>query len=129
MIHITLADAIRFAEEAASEKPEGYVYINPDGDEAGEIGISCKYWDHEKDEPSCLVGQVLHKAGLDGGPMAYWKSSEKWISALSHSLRGAVEIDFDALDFLTRIQLRQDNGSTWRFSIASGKSAVSVASL
>lgn len=128
MIHITLADAIRFAEEAASEKPEGYVYINPDGNKAGEIGISCNYWDYKKDEPSCLVGQVLHKAGLNGS-VADWKFSGRWISELSYHLRGAVEIDFDALNFLTRVQQRQDNGSTWRSSIESGKSAAGVASL
>lgn len=129
MIHITLADAIRFAEEAASEKPEGYIYVNPDGEKAGEFGISCAYWDYEKDEPSCLVGQVLHKAGLDGGPMAYWKASGALIFDLSDQLRGVVEIDYDALDFLGRVQMRQDNGSTWRSSIESGKSAAGVASL
>lgn len=124
-IHITLADAIRFTEEAISEKPEGYVYINPDGDVAGEADISCSYWDRKKDEPSCLVGQVLHKAGL-GETIFGWKHSGYWIGELAHELSRSLEIDEDALQFLERVQERQDQGSTWAESLKAGFKAVNL---
>jgi hypothetical protein len=58
VITIDGPEALELLKTAVAEKGAGYVYEEP----AGSIG--CRYADVENDEPSCIVGNALHRKGI-----------------------------------------------------------------
>lgn len=125
---ITLQFAIEAAEKAVADKPEGYVYINPQGmtafsTEGGNSGISCDYfYEYSPKRPSCLVGQVLAAAGLTGDDIT---ESHKGSDAqtLFRNLRdyGNLEVTEEAEEFLQGVQWRQDGGIPWSEAVVTVK--------
>lgn len=62
-IELTLDRAKELLAEAVALKGADYVYVNPDGVQAsGSFPGDCHYV--HGDQPGCIVGHVLHKAGV-----------------------------------------------------------------
>lgn len=70
---------------------------------------SCKYWDTEKNEPSCLVGNALTILGVDRETLIREdETGENFlVSELSRMFSEAIRRTYD------RAQDCQDNGATW----------------
>jgi hypothetical protein len=126
MERITLDFAIKAALDAAALMPEGYVYTNPDGEVAVGLsliggGISCSYFDDKDGSPSCLVGYILHAAGITAQHIPAGHSGSG-----SHTLVEELEeceglmVDTDASSFMRTIQNLQDSGVPWDDAIKEG---------
>lgn len=108
MTHLTRSDVLDLMAQAVADKPEGYVYQNTtsfEGDPA------CLY--SHGDKPGCLVGDVLHRAGVPLSSLDGWKGS--WGSPLRYRLvrEHGIALDEDAYFTLRKVQLRQDVREPW----------------
>lgn len=116
---LNLAEAVKLAEEVVAGR-EDYVYVNPEGLAAG-TGAACVNWDVNKNQPSCVVGHILHKFGVpvdeivaynDDGVDQFtpWLDDEgsKWDTSSIYR-------------FLSRMQLKQDLGAPWGEALAFAK--------
>lgn len=119
MIEITADFALSAMREAVAKMPEGYIYVNRMGQQAAadEYGVpltGCDYFVEE--EPSCLVGHVLFKAGIS--KQTLWEiSAESWYAdSLLVELRENRNIGIDdrVIDALNYAQKLQDRGHPWR---------------
>jgi hypothetical protein len=124
MINLTYEDAVKFAREAVAEQGEDFVY-----DSEYRYRGQCVYAKRTVDGnvvPSCLVGVVLAKAGLDmnlmvadsgtrGGPYAYGGASA--VIALMREA-GHIQASPKAVEFLTHAQCEQDAYETWGAAIS-----------
>lgn len=128
MERITLDFAIKAALDAAALMPEGYIYTNPDGEVAGDLdsphGIGCSYFDDEDGSPSCLVGHILHAAGVTAQhiPCGYSGSGSRTLVEELGEREGLM-VDADASFFMSTIQNLQDSGVPWDDAIKEGISA------
>lgn len=111
MISIDLKSAIEFAEEAVASKPARYVYVNPAGQMASEDLIDCDYWDDNQDIPSCIVGQILHLAGVDKASITDHRSL--FASSYLDKKSDILNVSFGASVFMEEFQRRQDRGQPW----------------
>lgn len=75
-------------------------------DPRSQAGRTCVYWDF--DQPSCIVGQVLHRHGWSGGELAV---SQGNVYALARNFPGRTSQG--ALEILMAAQGVQDNEGTW----------------
>lgn len=106
--------AKRIAAELVAERGRDYIYVDPNGVRArkrdfGEFDtpyVSCVNWDNSKNEPSCIVGHILHRAGVP--------------ERIIKDRRAGISDDFDEYykddvveTFLSRIQSHQDCGMPW----------------
>ncbi len=124
-VEIDLQTAVRLAEEVVAAAPEGYVYINNNGEVAreGAYGIpaySCDYFT-PRGEGSCIVGKVVLAAGVsyyaaarNTGSFAHY-----YLSELNSD--GIASISRDAIEFLDRLQFAQDRGTPWASALRSAK--------
>jgi hypothetical protein len=100
---------INTVRELAKEVTEGreeYIYIDPNGMKADTLYATCVNWDRVKDEPSCIVGHILFRAGVP---------KERLIADIGESAE--VFEDYYAADgteeYLLWLQDAQDHGKTW----------------
>lgn len=88
----------------------GRDYLAPGARTSGYAGpSSCKYWDTEKNEPSCLVGNALAILGVDRETLIREdETGESFlVSELSRMFSEAIRRTYN------RAQDCQDNGATW----------------
>lgn len=116
-VNLTFESVVAFAKEAAAEKPEGYIYINPSGQVASPGGITCDYWDDSKDAPSCIVGVILHKAGVSATNITEGRSAFASSYLARKAEGGVITISDKAATFLFDVQMRQDVGVPWSKAI------------
>lgn len=117
-VTLTREEAIRYLREVVDEKGADYVYP------LSEHHSLCTYV-HE-DQPSCIVGHVLYRAGLTveqlktldspGVPVRETSISTLWKEDLL-----PIDIDQDAIDALHVAQVSQDSQSTWGEALADAK--------
>ena len=97
--------------QAVKERGRDYVYVDPDGCEAGNVhaGVSCVYVNDKVTpaRPSCLVGYVLHALGLPLDQMRHGDGVESWLADKPSwvETRGYL--------MLQAAQAVQDEGGTW----------------
>lgn len=119
MIKITFDSAVAALHKAVASKPEGYIYTNPRGDQAGATSyggptVSCDYFT-EEGEPSCAVGFVLSEHGVssdvirDRGLSGHF--AQNLLSSLRHDIQ--LEIDDRTITLLSHVQSEQDRGVPW----------------
>lgn len=112
MEKLTLPEAIRIAKEVVAEKGSDYVYMTPDGVQAGVNGPGCVNWNHKTNAPSCLIGHILHRHGISG--MTLLDKNKAAVRSFGQYLEN------DAAEFLNILQERQDNGGTWGDALDDG---------
>ena len=120
-LELTLEKAKSMVDDAIRDKGSDFVYKRMPG-------MDCKYvhegvvWDADIEEyvsdesvyePGCIVGYVLHKAGI---PLATLQGSEgnnaeELLDRLER--HGLVKVETEAADFLNSVQDLQDSGNSW----------------
>lgn len=106
---------------AVKEKGEDYVYVNANGEIAGQsdntFGTMCNYV-HNLGEPAecpgCIVGNTLNRLGVSLITLSGYE--RRGALSLLESLARAelVTYEDDSLVYiLARAQTKQDNGGTW----------------
>lgn len=111
---LTFERAVELAHEVVAEFGEDYVYpADQKRAEDGGSSPSCVYVHENK--PSCLVGQILHRHGVD----LFDLSKEEFRGAhfVAFHLAGA---DMDTRQFLDAAQSSQDKGNTWGEAVRDG---------
>lgn len=114
---LKLDDARTLLKEVVGEKP-GFVYASWD-DEPGVAFGECKYV-HD-DEPGCLVGQVLFRAGI---PLADLLPVEGVGVSLGHEFRSWLTAD--AARYLASAQRVQDVREPWSEALASAEGGLAL---
>jgi hypothetical protein len=114
MIELTLEKAIELVEQAIADRGEDYVYERPEDVE------ECQYV--HGDEPGCIVGYILHAAGVDLGTLH--DNEGIWASFVTNNLamQNVLAADYGVACFLDSIQGEQDRGKTWGQALAYGLS-------
>src|SRR5690606_3954990 len=95
--------ALELARAVVAERGEQYRYLPPGGD-----GL-CVYAD--AGAPSCLVGHVLHRAGITVDELDEM-NGEIGNGEMSERLR----LDSDAVELLRHMQEQQDAGAAWGYA-------------
>jgi hypothetical protein len=105
MTDITYESALEALRAVVAEKVEGYVYPKVDGE--------CLYSHNGK--PSCGVGYVLHRLGVDVKALENTTSNTDRFDRVANKLRdlSVITITQSAIDLLQDFQDRQDWGLTW----------------
>ena len=109
MITLTLKDARRYAEETIAEKGADYVYPRDRRPHS-----SCLYVYNDK--PDCLVGVILHKAGVPIEALRQCQSQKDSSAiAILPLLRqaGFILTEPEVTQWLINLQHAQDSGDTW----------------
>lgn len=102
-IEITFDEAKSLIQRAIDEKGADYVY--PEA-----WSINCRYFNGDG-SPSCIVGHVLHYAGVDGND---WYGTDNNESNVHNLAEDGVLALADATRILLGVaQARQDHGATW----------------
>lgn len=120
-IHIDAARVRELFAAALADRGEGYVYQRP------AQGDACLYWHNPSSEtqppgvagqPGCLVGYVLHAAGVPGTTLAANEGQDS--STVCDRLRaaGVVTVTYRAKSLLSDAQERQDDGAPWGEAVA-----------
>lgn len=128
-IHIDLATAVRIVDQAVAEKPEGFIYVNNRGQQAGQDGsgwpmYGCDYFT-EEGEGSCLVGKVFIGVGLMPSQLDQFYPGSVADQLLGHlESAGIATVDGDAHGFLVKVQYYQDRGWTWAKAVEKAKEYV-----
>lgn len=105
---INLEQAISFAEEMIREKGADYIYVNPDGVSSTD-GADCCNWDRNTNQPSCIVGWILYRAGVPEEKLIDHNTEAVYM--FKEYLEGC---DFGKVfEFLANLQNLQDQGETW----------------
>lgn len=107
-IKLTLERTKELLAEAVALKGAGYIYTHPDGWVAadGDNPASCRYV-HD-DQPGCIVGHVLHAAGVSLEALSEYEGQGAQDPA--YQLAGATDGAARLLDFA---QDHQDRGVPW----------------
>ena len=105
MIELTLARAQELLAEAVAEKGEGFIYTNRNGVPAGD-GVTCHYV--HGDQPGCIVGHVLHKAGVSLDALKEYEGQ-----GAEHPVTDLTNAPEDACRLLSYAQEYQDRGIPW----------------
>lgn len=135
-IHLTTERVRELLKEAVTERGEDHVYVKPmktkhgyDNNTEGCNYVHTPEMDGRQEggfQPGCLVGLVLHKAGLpldelyarDHGDLA-----PSYLRQLEH--RSLITFEDDVPDLLGRAQSRQDDGKPWggavRYALGEGE--------
>ncbi len=128
-IHIDLATAVRIVDQAVAEKPEGFIYVNNKGQQAGQDEHEWPLWgcDYftEEGEGSCLVGKVFIGVGLKPSQFSQFGTGG-FAYQLLNRLESAdiITVDEDAHKFLVKVQYCQDRGYTWAKAAEQAKERV-----
>lgn len=107
MIELTLARTKELLAEAVAEKGADFVYVNRYGRSAGPDNSTTCHYVHD-DQPGCIVGNVLHRAGVSLYNLSEHEgeNAESPVTALFRPEPGVV-------DLLREVQSRQDKGASW----------------
>ncbi len=114
---ITYEQVLAVANEVVAEFGPDYVYKRPPTDD----GSYCRYvWE---DEPSCLVGQIMHRLGVH----LAWMAEREGDSA-SYLVDAAFgeEVEPDVRTFLNSIQLSQDLRVPWGVAVARAEQQIGL---
>lgn len=108
MIELTLARTKELLAEAVAEKGEDFVYTNRDGHEVDSDGVTPCHYVHD-DKPGCIVGNVLHKAGVPLDELSRFEGQDA--QEVTRSVCTVEE--GDVIRLLSGVQDRQDRGTAW----------------
>ncbi len=118
MREITYQEVLDMVTQVVDASPD-YVYEKPEFiDQDGWAHRKCAYYDAEGN-PSCLVGQALHNAGIItpanfNGQLSHLNSEP--IGVVHHRIPG-VKFDPQAMGFLREVQRQQDDGARWSVAL------------
>jgi len=117
---VNLDRVVETAKMVVAERGADYVYKKP----TNTFGVlTCLYVD--QDQPSCLVGHVLHRLGV---PLETLKSADQFsfpaTDVCCDLLRGSAFDDEEIGHFLDAVQSRQDIGRTWGEALQNGLEAL-----
>jgi hypothetical protein len=107
MIELTLARTKELLAEAVAEKGADFVYVNKYGHQADDSGDVTCYYAHG-DQPGCIVGNVLHRAGVLLDDLAAFEAQN--VDDLASRLFTA---EAGVKPLLIHIQAHQDVGVPW----------------
>lgn len=120
-LELTLEKAKSMVDEAIRDKGSDFVYKRMPG-------MDCQYvhegvvWDADLEEyvqdesvyePGCIVGYVLHKAGISLATMqaSEGNNAEELLDRLER--HGLLTVEAEAVEFLNSVQDLQDSGNSW----------------
>lgn len=146
LTHIpTPEEVIEALEAAVAERGRDYVYVNPDGQRAGELDehdamSSCHYV--HGDKPGCIVGYVLHSWGVPLSALAEHEGAaaqqpinqelpyivSKFPDTNDKGYSHASAQVYEIARILGAAQGAQDSGSTWQYALEAAKSVASSTS-
>lgn len=115
---LTWRQALEYLRAAVEERGEDYVYARSN---QGRLSF-CTY--ERGGQPSCIVGEVLHRAGVS------IKQLKKLDMPGSSGIRNLaangilpIDVELEAVERLSVLQALQDSGETWGFVLqrAEGK--------
>lgn len=114
MIHLTVPGVLGHMREAVAAQGADHVYQPPDPDD--DWTRLCRYVWHGC--PSCLIGVVLHLAGVPLVEMERWDPCpvESLLARLARD--GVVSYDVHVREVLVVAQEAQDVGCTWGMALA-----------
>lgn len=120
-IMLTLENVIPALQDAVDSKPNGYIYINPDGEQARYIGgVACSYVDECKNEPSCIVGHALHALGVSLITLHENEGTPAHFLLDTLEEEGIAVATSDVVNLLKRVQGEQDLGTSWVDAVTYG---------
>lgn len=116
---LTFQRAVELAHEIVAGFGEDYKYpVAHRVPETGSTIPTCVYV-HEG-EPSCLVGQILHRHGVSLDMLSQHEFEGAWTVAFQ-----LASADDKARGFLLAAQTAQDRGQTWGEAVEHGLATVS----
>lgn len=124
MIELNRDMVVELAKEIVSERPE-FAYQKKARTSGAGIGMfSCLYVHDvgtEDEAPGCLVGQILHKAGISLDTPKKADDNEEGSSfanlMIYNFFDGIMTITEEGSLFLSELQGMQDTGYTWGVSL------------
>lgn len=118
---INLDQAIGLAEQVVQERGADYIYINPDGESSAD-GADCRNWDCDADQPSCVVGWILYRAGVPKEELI--RANDEDVYVFKNYLEDGD--DGKTFVFLSHLQNCQDMGETWGDSLEKSRQIVQL---
>jgi hypothetical protein len=113
---LTFDRALALLREVIAEKGEDYVYPQFEPEAAGDLGAVMECFYVRDDAPSCIVGRVLHRAGVTLDEL---RAVEGWTPVdLEHAPQFTRWADDMALELLHEVQNEQDAGRSWGEALA-----------
>lgn len=109
-IEITAERALELLREVVAEYGEDYVYVNPQGQRAGDDddnGDQASCWYVHGDKPGCIAGHVYHRAGLSLETLKLMENNGASHPGFRQRVTG------EGPTILSIAQDRQDKGETW----------------
>lgn len=127
VMELTLDRVNELLDQAILERGADYVYVPPgfENRKAYEgSGFSRCMYVHEdadgEDCPGCIIGYVLHHAGVPLNELACYEG--KGAATLLRSLR--IDARYIVSDLLVKVQTRQDKGYTWGDAVAAAREEI-----
>lgn len=113
-LDLTYDNVKRLMRDAVLERGKDYTYP---AEEMLSSGKGCAYAVYENGlprGPSCIVGNVLVRAGLPVSALPQFENRGAYMVVTELADRGRAEVDHHAaIDALDTAQMRQDHGETW----------------
>ena len=123
-VRLTAAEVAADLRALAAERPD-YTYASPivlgewydDDEDAHRTGLhvldTCHYFHPQTGEPSCIVGHVLARHGVQLEQVARWNEDVKLTEMLSVGPEVGIVMEGSAATMLQRAQDAQDHGTPW----------------
>lgn len=108
-VNISYQQAVDLLELAVEERGPSFTYVRVDISEDNKSGF-CAYFDHDG-SPSCIVGWVLNRLGIDAQMCWNNEVNEESVSGLVSS--EIISIDFKTYTLLAIAQALQDSLVPW----------------
>jgi hypothetical protein len=109
MLHLNLEKAMSLVADVIDREGETRVYERPDP------SVSCLYVHRDKDGsqiPGCIVGHALMDYGISADHLEDQIMEVTELADRLHRTR-ILSVDDDALNYLSVLQARQDDGFEW----------------
>lgn len=111
--------AIELLTAAVEERGEDYIYPE------AAMGMTCRYMDPTIDQPSCIVGLALTRAGVSFVNHVFQNGGRAYVNGPITSVRQHLErlnpglhITVEAERAFRKAQLWQDSGEPWGRALA-----------
>jgi uncharacterized protein with LGFP repeats len=120
---LSYEDAVLFLEKAVADRGADYVYphqlLSPStGQQNGdEEETGCVYFDHETNQPSCIIGHVFSYMGIAALDVRGYEGQTVQVLAGSESRLGLFDADETTVGLLARAQSFQDTRHSWGESL------------